>query len=40
MDDHGRSRPPQPTLYRPDTNVPNHQPDAPVHLPEPRGAIP
>lgn len=40
MDDHGRSRPTQPTLYVLDTNVLIHDPNALLNFQEHRVAIP
>ncbi|PKG15390.1 PIN domain-containing protein, partial [Pseudomonas aeruginosa] len=40
MDDHGRSRPTQPTLYVLETNAPIHDPNALLNSQEHRAAIP
>ncbi|MGV8424879.1 PIN domain-containing protein, partial [Pseudomonas aeruginosa] len=40
MDDHGRSRPTQPTLYVLDTHVLIHDPNAPLNFQEHPVAIP
>ncbi|WP_153570275.1 PIN domain-containing protein, partial [Pseudomonas aeruginosa] len=40
MDDHGRSRPTQPTPYVLDTNVPIHDPKTLLDFPENRVAVP